>query len=342
MRRREFVGLLGATVAAWPLAARTALASQASGQRGDSKVQPPERVRRIALLGSGAAPSSSIFVDALKQGLAENGLLEGQDYALDIRWADGEYGRFPALAAEVVKQNPSVILATTIAAVRAAQRASPMIPIVMTTINDPVGAGLVASLARPGGNTTGIANLSEDVTPKVLEILRVVVPEATTIATLLNPANPSNLAMLDKIRAYAATVGARIQSVELNTPGDLEAVFDDIVGQRPDALLVINDAAILDLRERIMALALHHRLPVASSFPEFTDAGALVGYGPPRLELYRRSAYYVKRILDGAKPADLPVEQPTRIELSVNLKTAKLLAIPLPDSLLARADRVVE
>ena len=327
MRRREFIRLLAATVAAWPRAARA---------------QPPERVRRIALLGSGAAQSSGIFVDALKQGLFENGLVEGRDYALDIRWADGEYGRFPALAAEAVKQNPSVILATTIAAVRAAQRASPMIPIVMTTSNDPVGAGLVASLARPGGNTTGIANLSEDVTPKVLEILRVVVPSATTIATLLNPANPSNLAMLDKIRAYAATVGAAIQPAELNTPGDLETVFDDIVGQRPDALLVINDAAILDLRERVMALALQNRLPVASSFPELTDAGALVGYGPPRLELYRRSAYYVKRILDGAKPADLPVEQPTRIELSVNLKTAKLLGISLPDSLLARADRVIE
>src|SRR5262249_21155665 len=145
---------------------------------------------------------------------------------------------------------------TTIAAVRAAQRASPMIPIVMTTINDPVGAGLVASLARPGGNTTGIANLSEDVTPKVLEILRVVVPGATTIATLLNPANPSNSAMLDKIRAYAATIGATIQSVELKAPGDLESIFDGIVAQRPDALLVINDAAILDLRERIMTLAL--------------------------------------------------------------------------------------
>jgi len=327
MRRREFIGLLAGTVAAWPQATRA---------------QPSERVRRIALLGSGAAQSSGIFVDALKQGLAENGLLEGKDYALDIRWADGEYGRFPALAAEVVKQNPSVILATTIAAVRAAQRASVTTPIVMTTINDPVGAGLVASLARPGGNTTGMANLSEDVTPKVLEILRVVVPEASAIATLFNPANPSNLAMLDKIRAYAATVGATIQAVELKTPGDLESVFADIVRQRPDALLVINDASILDLRERIVSLALQYRLPVASSFPEFTDAGALVGYGPSRLELYRRSAYYVKRIFDGTKPGDLPVEQPTRIELSVNLRTAKLLGISPSDSLLARADRVIE
>jgi ABC-type uncharacterized transport system substrate-binding protein len=325
MKRREFITLVGGAAAAWPLAARA-----------------QQKPVRLALLGSGAAQSSGIFVDALKQGLADNGLIEGQGYVLDVHWAEGEYGRFPALAANAAKRNPSVILATTIAAVRAAQRASSTIPIVMTTINDPVGAGLVASLARPGGNTTGIANLSEDVTPKVLEILRVIIPTATAIATLFNPANPSNLAMLDKIHAYARTVGTTVQPVELKAPGELERVFSAIVRQRPDALLVINDASILDQRERIMALALQHRLPVASSFPEFTDAGAIAGYGPPRLELYRRSAYYVKRILDGAKPADLPVEQPTRIELSVNLKIAKALGISIPDSLLARADRVIE
>ena len=323
MRRREFIALLGGA-AAWPLAAHA------------------QQPARLALLGSGAAQSSGIFVEALKQGLADNGLIEGKGYVLDVLWAEGEYGRFPALAANAVKQNPSLILATTIAAVRAAQRASSTIPIVMTTINDPVGAGLVASLARPGGNTTGIANLSEDVTPKVLEILRTVIPTATRIAALFNPANPSNLAMLDKIHTYARNVGVAVQPLELEAPGQLPRVFDTIIGQRPDALLVINDASILDLRERAMGLALQHRLPVASSFPEFTDAGAIAGYGPPRLELYRRSAYYVKRILDGAKPADLPVEQPTKIELSINLKTARALGIAIPDALLARADRVIE
>jgi putative ABC transport system substrate-binding protein len=325
MRRREFITFVGSAVAAWPLAARA-----------------QSKPARLALLGSGAAQSSGIFVEALKQGLADNGLVEGQGYVLDVRWAEGEYGRFPALAADAAKHDPSLILATTIAAVRAAQRASSTIPIVMTTINDPVGAGLVASLARPGGNTTGIANLSEDVTPKVLEILRAVIPTATAIAALFNPANPSNLAMLETISAYARSFGTTMQPVELKAPGELERVFGAIIGQRPDALLVINDASILDLRERIMGLALQHRLPVASSFPEFTDAGAIAGYGPPRLDLYRRSAYYVKRILDGAKPADLPVEQPTRIEFSVNLKTAKALGISIPDSLLARADRVIE
>jgi putative tryptophan/tyrosine transport system substrate-binding protein len=328
MRRREFIALLGGTAAtfsvSWPLAARA------------------QQPKRLTLLGSGAAQSSSIFVEALKQGLAENGLIEGKGYVLDVRWAEGEYGRFPALAADAVNQNSDLILATTIAAVRAAQRASSTIPIVMTTINDPVGAGLVTSLPRPGGNTTGIANLSEDVTPKVLEILRTVMPTATRIAALFNPANPSGFTMLDKVSGYARSVGVTVQPVEFTAPGELERVFAVISAQSPDALLVINDASILDLRERVVDLALQHRLPVGSSFPEFTDAGAIAGYGPSRLELYRRSAYYVKRILDGAKPADLPVEQPTKIELSINLKTARALGIAIPDALLARADRVVE
>jgi ABC-type uncharacterized transport system substrate-binding protein len=323
LRRREFITLLGGAAVAWPM---------------EAGAQQPER---LVLLGSGAAQSSNIFVEALKQGLADNGLIEGKAYVLDVRWAEGEYGRFPALAADAVKQNPSLIIATTIAAVRAAQRASSTIPIVMTTINDPVGAGLVASLARPGGNTTGIANLSEDVTPKVLEILHMIIPTATRIAALFNPANPSNLSMLDKVQAYARIIGTMVQPAEVKAPGELEREFGAIIGLRPDALLVINDASILDLRERIMGLALQHRLPVASSYPEFTDAGAIAGYGPPRLELYRRSAYYVKRILDGAKPADLPVEQPTRLQ-SINLKTAKALGISIPDSVLARADRVIE
>lgn len=324
MMRRGFITLVGGA-ALWPVAGRA-----------------QSKPARIALLGSGAAQSSGIFVDALKQGLADNGLIEEQGYTLDIRWAEGEYERFPALAAEVASQNPNIILATTIAAVRSARSASVTIPIVMTTINDPVGAGLIASLARPGGNTTGIANLSEDLTPKVMEILRAIIPRASVIAALFNPANPSNPPMLEKIRAYAGAVGVTIEPAELKAPRELERIFGAIVGQRPDALLVINDASFLDMRARIMALSLQHRLPVASSFPEFTDAGALAGYGLPRLDLYRRSAYYVKRILDGAKPADLPVEQPTRIELSANLKTAKALGIAISDSFLARVDRVIE
>jgi putative ABC transport system substrate-binding protein len=291
-------------------------------------------------LGSGASETSAAFVDALKEGLRGNGLIESRDYVLDVRWAEGVYERFPALARDVVQRDPRVILVTTIAAVRAAQRATTTIPIVMTTINDPVGAGLIASLARPGGNTTGIANLTEDVTPKVLDILRAIVPKASIIAILFNPANPSNRVMLEKIRQGSGAAAA-IRSFEFK-PGTLDGTFDQIARQRPDALLVINDAAIIDERAQIATLALRHRIPVFSSIPEMTDAGGLAGYGPPRLELYRRSANYVKKILDGAQPADLPVEQPTRVELSINLKTAKALGLTIPPSLLQRADQVIE
>jgi putative ABC transport system substrate-binding protein len=298
--------------------------------------------RRIAFLGSGAAQSSGIFVDVIKQGLHDHGLDEGHDYVLDARWAEGDYSRFPLLARELVDKKPAAILVTTIAAVRAAQAATTTIPIVMTAINDPVGAGLIASLSRPGANTTGVANLSEDVTPKVLDFLHAVLPQATAIAALLNPGNPSNQAMLDKIVAFSRSFGATIHAAEFTSPANLDAMFGRFADYHSDALVIINDATILDLRERILALALRNRIPAFSSYPEFTDAGALVGYGPSRLELYRRSAYYLKRIFDGVRPADLPVEQPTRIELSVNLKTAKALGIAIPDLFLARADRVIE
>jgi len=259
---------------------------------------------------------------------------------LDVRWAHGVYERFPALARDVVERGARVIMVTTIAAVRAAQRATTTIPIVMTTINNPVGAGLIASLARPGGNTTGIANLTEDVTPKVLDILRATIPKASVIAILFNPANPSNRVMIEKIR-QGSGAGATIRSFEFK-PGALDSTFDQIARQRPDALLVINDAAIIDERLQVATLALHHRIPAFSSIPELTDAGGLAGYGPPRRELYRRSANYVKKIPDEAKPADLPVEQPTRVELSVNLRTAKRLGISIPETILGQADRTIE
>jgi putative ABC transport system substrate-binding protein len=325
MRRRAFISLLGGAAAAWPLGVRA--------QREPA---------RIAFLGSGAAASSQIFLDAFKQGLGDHGMIEGRDYSLDVRWAEGDYDRFPELAREVVRQNPSVIMVTTISAVRAAQHATSTIPIVMTTINDPVGANLIASLPRPGGNTTGVANLTEDVTAKVLEILLALMPTAKIIAVLFNPANPSNRVFLEKVRALTSLIGATVIPGELKSSSALDLTFETFAQARPDALQVINDATILDRRERVMALASAHRLPTVTSIPEFTDAGAIAGYGPPRLDLYRRSAYYVRKILDGTKPADLPVEQPTRIELSVNMKTAKALGITVPESLLVRADRVIE
>lgn len=309
---------------------------------GTSNARAQKAPPRLGFLGSGAAQSSAILLDALKDGLREQGLLEPRDYMLDVRWANGEYKRFPEFASELAQRGSRLILVTTIAAARAAQRLTPPIPVVMTGLIDPVGAGLINSLPRPGHQTTGLSSMIQDVTTKSLEVLHTIVPKAALIAVLYNPANPTNRPMLEEARTHARSMGVELREIEFKSPAELDATFDQIVGARPGALLVISDATLIDLRERIATLALRAGIPASSSIPEMTDAGALLGYGPPRREFYRKSASYVKKILDGADPADLPVEQPVIIELSVNLKTAKTLGITVPDSILARADRVIE
>jgi putative ABC transport system substrate-binding protein len=327
MKRREFITLLSGAGACWPLLAAA------------QQLAKPV----IGFLVSGSADSFAIFVDAFKHGMRDNGLVEDRDYVLDLRFADGDYGRFPTLAAETVQPRPAAIIVTTISAARAAQRATATIPIVMTGLIDPVGLGLISSLARPGGNTTGLSNMAQDVMPKLVEILRSALPTIKVIAILFNPTNPANRELMSKeIPAQAGSIGVTIRPVEFRGAAELEATFTALERQRPEALVVVSDAALYDLRERISALALRHRLPMIAYVPEFTDVGALMSYGPPRRAMYRRSADYVKKILAGAKPGDLPVEQPTQIELSINLQTAKTLGIAIPDGLLARADRVIE
>ena len=325
MRRREFITLVGSAVA-WPLAARA---------------QQPRPV--IGFLVSGSSDSFAIFVNAFKQGMLDNGMVEVRDYLLDLRFADGDYGRFPTLADEVVQRKPAAIIVTTISAARAAQRATSTIPIVMTGLIDPVGVGLIASLARPGGNITGLSNMAQDVMPKLVEILRTTFPTIRMIAILFNPNNPANREMMSKeIPAQASSIGVTIRPVEFRGAKELDATFAALGQQPPEALVIMSDAALYDLRERISALALRHRLATIAYVPEFTDVGALMSYGPPRRAMYRRSADYVKKILSGAKPADLPVQQPTQMELSINLRTAKTLGITIPDGLVARADRIVD
>jgi putative tryptophan/tyrosine transport system substrate-binding protein len=325
LRRREFVILLGGSAAAWPRVARGQL-----------------KPAIIGVLGSGSAQSSAFLIDALKEGMSENGLAEGRDYVLDVRWAEGDYKRFAALAANLRERKSSVIIATTIAAARAAQQVAPATPIVMTGLIDPVGAGLIASLARPGNNTTGISNMIQDMSAKGLELIREVIPTAKTIAVLFNPNNPGSRLILEDVRSQAAKLGMTTQPIEFMGSAVLDATIETAAGR--DALLVVADSALLDLRERIAGLALRSRLPTFSSIPEFTDGGALVGYGPSRRDSYRRAATYVKKVLEGAKPADIPVEQPTLIELSINMQTAKALklGIVIPNALVARAERVIE
>ena len=327
MRRRDIIALVGGTAATWPLAARA------------------QRVpTRIGFLASGAptSPYVSDKIELIKQGLNDNGLVEGRDYIFEIRFAAGSYERFPELARELAQAGVSVVLANTVASVRAAQHLTPPVPVVMVAINDPVGAGLIASLARPGGYTTGTASLNQDVTTKILEFTRTVIPKTTVVAVLFNPANPTNPVMLDNLRTQAGAIGITVIPFELKDQGALDAVFSSLEERHPDAIQVVADSGILDLSDRIATLALARRLPTFASTPSFAKFGGLLAYGATTERLFFRSGYFAKRILDGAKPGDLPVEQPTQIELWINLKTAKALGISLPQTLLTTADKLID
>jgi putative ABC transport system substrate-binding protein len=300
--------------------------------------EPPH----IAWLWPGTPEGSAAAFGAFKDGMRENGLVEGKDYKLDMRYAEGKYERLPALAEELVKLNPSMILMSTIAAVRAAQKATKTIPIVFVSVNDPVGSGLVASLAQPGGNTTGLSSQNEDAVNKNIEFLREVLPRASRIGVLTNPNNPSNLKMFDRIRAVVSTFGITARAFEVSSPSGLAAAFSAIAQYRPNALVVLPEATFYDQRSVISKLATGQRIPTFTSVSEFVTSGCLMSFGPNRLELNRRSAIYVKKILGGAKPANMPVEQPTRFDLTVSLKTAKALGITIPQSVLLRADEVIQ
>jgi putative ABC transport system substrate-binding protein len=327
MRRREFITLSGGTAVAWPL--------------GTHAQATPIR---IGFLASGAAGSSNsaVQIDAIKRGLRENGLMEGRDYILEAHFAAGDYGQFPEMARKLAQAGARVILVNTIASVRAAQNLTPPVPVVMLAVTDPVGTDLVATLARPGGHTTGMATLTEDLTPKLLEFQREVIPKATTIAALFNPANPANLAFLGNLRGVTGAMGMTVLPVELKSPDELEPVFSTLAAQRPDTLQLVADSGNLDLSDRIAALALAHRLPSFSTVTSYAEFGGLMAYGISLRALFIRAASFVERILDGAKPGDLPVEQPTKIELVINLKAAKTLGLSIPPTLLSRADQVIE
>ncbi len=269
-------------------------------------------------------------------------MVEGRDYIIEPRFSGGRYEQFPELAHDLAQAGVSLILVNTIASVRAAQRLVPPVPVVMVSINDPVGTGLITSLARPGGHTTGLATLNEDLTAKLLEFQRAILPNARSIAALYNPANPTNPAFVKNLRARADALGMSVMSIEMRSRDELEAAFATFPTRHPDALQVISDSGTFDLSDRIAALALANRIPTFATSPDFARFGGLLAYGASREQIYIRSAYYVKKILDGADPSDLPVEQPSRIELWINLKTAKVLDLTVPASLLATADEVIE
>ena len=326
MHRREFITLVGGA-AMWAHAARA---------------QKPRPV--IGFLGSQAAapPPNDPQTIALQQGFLDFGLIEDRDFTFEQRFTDGVDERFPEFARDLARLNPRMILANTPAGVRAVQRLDPPIPVVMVIMNDPVGAGLVASLAHPGNLTTGTANLNEDITPKLLEFLREIVPKARVLGVLFNPLNATNPVILENLRVKAGSVGVKVVPIAFKPRDDLATLFATLAAQHPDALQMIGDPGIGDLRDRIAAQARTHRLPLFSTSPLVAEAGGLVSYGASVNKLLRRTGYYVKKILEGTSPADLPIEQPTGFELIINLKTAKTLGLEIPATLLARADRVIE
>ena len=307
-----------------------------------ARAQTGSAPARIAILASNNVAFMVPLLISFKEGMRENGLIEGKHYALDVVYADGRYERFPALVKELLERAPAVLMASTITAVRAAQLATRTVPIVMLAINDPVGNGLVASLARPGGNTTGIANQVEDIVAKNIEWLHEALPHAKRIALLINPGNPSNPQLGERIGVAARRIGIETRTFEAATPAAFDSTFAAIARLRPDALIVLRDAMLNNEPRRISAFALENRIPAFGPTAEFPVAGSLLSYASSLPDMYRRSASHVRKILAGAKPADLPVEQPTKFELVLNLKTAKALGIKIPQSLLITAERVIE
>ena len=296
----------------------------------------------IARIGPSSAAVHGPCVAAFTAGMRELGLVEGRHYRHEVRYAEGQYERFPALTDELLRLEPAVIMVATIASARAALQATTTVPIVFVGVNDPVGSALVASLARPGGNATGLSNQSEDLLAKYVELLREVLPLAKRVAVLLNPANASNPGMAAQVRAVAAGLGIATQTFTASSPDDLDATLAAIAAAHPDALLMIRDAVFSGQRDRIAAWSLKQRLPTFAGQSELVQAGVLLAYAAPLAQACRRSAVYVKKILAGVKPAELPVEQPTRFELVINLKTARALGITIPPSVLLRADEVMQ
>jgi putative tryptophan/tyrosine transport system substrate-binding protein len=326
MRRRDFIAIVGGTATSWPLAAYAQKPPPLIGFLGNQATPPPKDPQGNALF----------------QGFRDSGLIIGRDFIFEPHFTAGDDNRFLVLARELARKNVRMILANTPAGVRAAQHLDPPVPVLMVNMNDPVGEGLVASLAHPGGHTTGTASLNADVTPKLLELLREILPKATIMAAIFQPSNPSHTVMMDNLQVKANPLGITVLPFPLKAPDDLDAMFPKLLSRRPAALQVLGDPLLSDLGDRISQLALANQLPTFTNSETAVEAGGLICYGASVRKVLHRMGYYVKKILDGADPGDLPVEQPTGLELIINLKTAKALGIEIPPTLLARADQVIE
>jgi ABC-type uncharacterized transport system substrate-binding protein len=325
MRRRTFITLVGGAAAAWPLAARAQSA----------------KLPTIGFLGPSTPLAMSQWVAAFAQRLRELGWTEGRTVAVEYRWAEGRSERLAEIAAEFVRLKVDVIVTYATPPVIAAKQATGVIPIVSAVMGDPVGTGLIASLARPGGNVTGLSALTPDLAGKRLELLREVIPGLRRLACLANVSNPIAALEMDEVQAAARTLGLDVVTLEIRRPEDIAPAFETLNG-RAQALYVAGDPLVLTNRVRINTLALVARLPAIYNSREYVEAGGPMSYGVNWPDMFRRTAGFVDKILRGAKPADLPVEQPTKFDLVINLTTVKALGLTITESFLLRADEVIE
>jgi ABC-type uncharacterized transport system substrate-binding protein len=326
MKRREFITLISGTAAAWPLAAR----AQLSG-----------KLPTIGFLGAATQQAVSHWVIAFERRLRELGWSEGRTVAIEYRWAEGRSDRLAEIAAEFVRLKVDVIVTYATAPTLAAKQATSTIPIVFATAGDPVGTGLVASLPRPGGNITGLSNQQADLASKRLELFREIEPTFRMLTIIGNVNAPASLLEMKEVETAAGALGLEVHTIEIRKPEEISAVFA-MLRDRAGPLYVVGDPLIFSNRVRISTLAVGARVPTMYNFREYVQAGGLMSYGPNFPDLFRRAADYVDKILRGSKPADIPVEQPTKFDLVINLTTARALGLTIPPTLLARADEVIE
>jgi putative ABC transport system substrate-binding protein len=308
------------------------------------EAQQVARLPRIGLLypTSPDDPRVPRLSQAFLQGLRELGYVDGQNITLEYRWAEGQYDRLPGLAAELVRLKVDMIVAAGPPSIQAAKQATATIPIVMSSVGDPVATGFVASLARPGANITGISLMAPDLVGKQMELLKEIGPKISRVAALRNPDNATSAPLLRRAQDAARALGIRLQSLEARNPSEIDSAFAAISAERAGAVIVLGDTVFLDQRTRIADHAVRRRLPTVFAYSEFVEGGGLLSYGPSLADGYRLAATYVDKILKGAKPADLPIGQPTTFELMINLKTAKTLGLTIPQAILQRADRVIQ
>jgi putative tryptophan/tyrosine transport system substrate-binding protein len=328
LKRRDFVAVLAATLA--------------TGAPVVSRAQPRSR-GVVGFLGAGSAIPWRPYVAAFRDGLRAEGYIEGRNVVVEFRWAEGRYERLTALAADLVRRNVDVIVATGgIVPIRAARAATKTIPIVFSVGNDPIELGIVTNLARPEGNVTGIALFAGDLLPKRLELLDEIVPRAAKIGVLINPTNPGSALYSKQVEAAARALSRAIDVVNAATEGDLDTAFEQLTQRRAGGLLVSGDPFFDGQRNQIARLILRYTMPTIQNWREDVEAGGLMSYGASLVEGYRQAGVYAAKILNGVKPADLPIQQPSKLDLVVNLKTARALGLTLPPALLARADEVIE